>query len=107
MTDERYQRLTAAQAAEQTPPGWRVDGDTLVATYRTGSMVRGLAFVDRIVAAAEADEHHPDIDFRYATVALTLTTHATGGLTDADVRLARAIGELADGLELTAEQPNS
>lgn len=107
MTDERYQTLTAEQAAEQAPAGWHVDGDTLVATYRTGAMVRGLAFVDRIVAAAEADEHHPDIDFRYATVALSLTTHATGGLTDADVRLAGTIAELADGLEITAESPNS
>lgn len=102
-----FQELTAAQAAEQAPPWWRVDGDALTATFRTGSMVRGLAFVDSVVTAAETAGHHPDIDFRYATVTLTLTTHDTGGLTDADVSLAHVINSLAEGLELPADPPNS
>lgn len=95
--------LSEAEAAEQLPPGWRVEDAHLRADYRTGSMVRGLAFVADIVAAAEALNHHPDLDFRYGTVGLSLTTHDVGGLTEADVRLARQIADLASVQDLSAE----
>lgn len=90
-------RLSAADAVALIPAGWRVDGDVLRADYRTGSMVRGLAFVQAIVDAAEAAGHHPDLDFRYGTVGVALTTHDVGGLTELDVALARRIAELAPG----------
>jgi 4a-hydroxytetrahydrobiopterin dehydratase len=41
---------------------------------------------------AERAGHHPDIDIRYNTVKLTLSTHDAGGLTTKDFDLARAIG---------------
>jgi 4a-hydroxytetrahydrobiopterin dehydratase len=39
-------------------------------------------------------DHHPDIDIRYTTVVLTLSTHSAGGLTPKDVELAEAIDRL-------------
>jgi 4a-hydroxytetrahydrobiopterin dehydratase len=35
--------------------------------------------------------HHPDIDIRYTTVSLTLTTHKAKGLTQKDLDLAGRI----------------
>ena len=53
-----------------------------------------LAFVNAVGAAAEAANHHPDIDIRWNTVTLALTTHDSGGLTVLDLALAAAIDRL-------------
>ncbi len=42
-------------------------------------------------ALAEEMDHHPDIDIRWNTVTLRLTTHSEGGLTRLDLELARRI----------------
>jgi len=81
--------------------GWTATPGGLVARFRTGTMVRGLEFVTRVVAAAEAANHHPDIDFRYGSVVLTLITHDAGDeITELDHRLAREISTIASGLDL-------
>ncbi|HSE54899.1 MAG TPA: 4a-hydroxytetrahydrobiopterin dehydratase, partial [Nocardioidaceae bacterium] len=41
-------------------------------------------------------DHHPDIDIRWTTVTFTLSTHAVGGLTSRDLRLAADIDKLVD-----------
>jgi 4a-hydroxytetrahydrobiopterin dehydratase len=75
---------------------WRVVLDGIRADYRTGSFPAAARFVTNIADAAEAMQHHPDIDVRYPDhVVVSITTHATGGLTELDVALARAITELA------------
>lgn len=62
------------------------------------------AFVLRIAEAADAADHHPDVDLRYpGVVHVTLTTHAVGGLSDLDLHLARTISDLARADGLTAE----
>jgi 4a-hydroxytetrahydrobiopterin dehydratase len=45
-------------------------------------------------AAAEAANHHPDIDIRWNKVHLVLSTHSAGGLTVLDIALAAAIDRL-------------
>jgi 4a-hydroxytetrahydrobiopterin dehydratase len=51
-------------------------------------------FVRRLVAPAEAMDHHPDVDVRYNKVSVMLSTHDAGGITENDLRLAETI----DGL---------
>jgi len=51
-----------------------------------------MAFVNRVAEAANETNHHPDIHVeRYRNVRIVLTTHVTGGISDADVALARSI----------------
>jgi 4a-hydroxytetrahydrobiopterin dehydratase len=95
MTGSTRTPLNAKQATEVVADPWRVVADKLVAGYRTGSMVRGLEFVTRIVDAAEEANHHPDIDLRYGSVHLALTTHSAHQLTEADVALANRITGIA------------
>ncbi len=58
---------------------WRVVLATVRATFRTGSFVRGLELVERITAAAEAANHHPDVDLRYpASTCRSPATTRTG-----------------------------
>ena len=60
-------------------------------SYRFADFREALAFVNRVGELAERAGHHPDIDIRYNTVTLALTTHDAGGLTAKDFELARAI----------------
>jgi 4a-hydroxytetrahydrobiopterin dehydratase len=57
-------------------------------TYEAPSFLAGIAFVERVARAAEAADHHPDIDIRWRKVTLALVTHDAGGLTWRDTQLA-------------------
>ena len=74
---------------------WRRDGDELVKVATRSGFVGALALVNAVGALAEDANHHPDIDIRWNTVTLRLTTHDAGGLTTKDVELARAIDALS------------
>jgi 4a-hydroxytetrahydrobiopterin dehydratase len=80
------------------PRHWRVLLRTLRATFRTGSFARGVELAERIGAAADAANHHPDLDLRYGAVHVLLTSHDAGGLTDRDVAMAATISAIADEL---------
>lgn len=78
--------------------GWHRQGGEIAKTFSCGSFRKAIALVDAVADAAEAINHHPDIDIRYARVTFRLTTHDLGGLTEKDVQLAREIDRLAGRL---------
>ena len=86
-------RLTEEEIASALGelPSWRRSGDAIEREVELGSFADAMAFVNRVADAAEAADHHPDIDIRYRTVRLALTSHDAGGLTKRDVKLARTI----------------
>ena len=73
---------------------WDRQGDELVKEVRKDDFAGALAYVNRVGELAEAANHHPDIDIRWNTVTLRLSTHSAGGLTANDLDLAAQI----DGL---------
>jgi 4a-hydroxytetrahydrobiopterin dehydratase len=73
---------------------WRREGDELTKTVRHDDFAGSLAFVNAVGALAEAANHHPDIDIRWDTVVLRLSTHSAGGITSADLDLAGAVDRL-------------
>jgi 4a-hydroxytetrahydrobiopterin dehydratase len=95
---ERETRLDpAALEALLDSGGWTREGDTISKTFRCKGWNAAIAFVDRIAAAANELDHHPDIHVEgYRNVRIVTTTHATKTLSDADVALARRVDELAD-----------
>jgi 4a-hydroxytetrahydrobiopterin dehydratase len=50
-----------------------------------------LEFVNKVGAIAESEGHHPDIELGWGKVAITLTTHAIGGLSQNDFIVAAKI----------------
>jgi 4a-hydroxytetrahydrobiopterin dehydratase len=74
---------------------WERQGDELVKTRRGKDFADSLAYVNAVGALAEAMDHHPDIDIRWNTVTLRLTTHSEGGLTRLDLDLAGRIDALS------------
>jgi 4a-hydroxytetrahydrobiopterin dehydratase len=88
--------LTDAQIEERLRESeWRREGDAIVRDWRFEDFARAMVFVNRVAQAAEAADHHPDmLVHSWNRVRLTLTTHARGGLTEADFALAGQIDQL-------------
>ncbi|HWH13788.1 MAG TPA: 4a-hydroxytetrahydrobiopterin dehydratase, partial [Miltoncostaeaceae bacterium] len=76
-------------------PGWERDGDALVREFTHADFLQAVLFVNRVAGAAEAADHHPDVDIRWNRVLIRLSTHSAGGVTDRDVALAGRISGLA------------
>lgn len=80
-----------------TLPGWTREGNAITKRYTFATFAEGIRFVDRVAVAADAADHHPDIDIRWTTVVVSLSTHSAGGLTGKDLALAAAIEKLVRG----------
>ena len=52
-------------------------------------------FMTRVAMMAEKLDHHPEWSNVYRTVDVLLTTHDAGGLTELDIKLAKAIDQYA------------
>ena len=97
--------LRAGNAADRRGPGRRARGPLDPSWAREGTLrLRrelefpnfrdAFGFVARLALLAEAEGHHPDIELGWGRVAVTLTTHAAGGLTDNDFILAAKLDRL-------------
>lgn len=73
---------------------WTREGDSLTRTVDCPDFLAAIAFVVRVADAAEAADHHPDIDIRWRKVTFTLSTHSEGGITGKDTQLAHQIDDL-------------
>lgn len=65
-------------------PEWRLEGRTLVREFTFDGFPDAVAFVSRLVAPAEAADHHPDLEIHYRRVIVRYSTHSEGGLTALD-----------------------
>ena len=89
--------LNDDEIAAGLPDEWEHAGDEIRKDFDLGTFPAAIAFVKRVADAAEAADHHPDIDIRYNRVLIALSTHSENGVTDADIALAAKVEELAQG----------
>ncbi|MGA9873749.1 MAG: 4a-hydroxytetrahydrobiopterin dehydratase, partial [Rhodococcus sp. (in: high G+C Gram-positive bacteria)] len=75
-------------------PEWSLAGSTITRTVELPTFPAAIEFVSRVAEAAEAANHHPDVDIRWRKLTFTLSTHSAGGLTRKDADLARQIDAL-------------
>ena len=83
------------ELALQKLPGWTSRGGSIERVFQFKNFLEAMEFVNKIAAAAEAANHHPDITINYNKVTLTLVSHDSGGVTQLDIRIARKINEVA------------
>jgi 4a-hydroxytetrahydrobiopterin dehydratase len=74
--------------------GWTREGKLIRKTVKLSDFVHAMGFVNSVALLAEKMNHHPDIDIRWNTVTLVLSTHSAGGLTELDMKLAAEINAL-------------
>ena len=67
----------------------------LVKDFRFTAAPIALAFIQRLGAAAERLNHHPNVEWFKREVRVTLSSRKSGGLTAQDAALARACDEAA------------
>jgi 4a-hydroxytetrahydrobiopterin dehydratase len=77
--------------------GWEEQDGALVRVFEFASFADAIEFVDRLAAAAESENHHPDIDIRYRRVTVRWTTHSEGGITAKDREMAELTSTLVTG----------
>ena len=87
----------AIQRELGTLSGWARRGAAIVKTYQFKTFPEGIAFIGRVAEMAEAANHHPDIDIRYTKIICSLSTHDSGGITQKDFDLARAMDAVQEG----------
>ena len=75
-------------------PGWSAaaDGRSIRREWTARNFSAAVHFLGEVAALAEAEGHHPDFHLTgYRQVAIDLTTHAVGGLTENDFIVAAKI----------------
>ena len=91
-------QLTVAERGEMLAalPEWtlRADGSAIGREFTFKNFSEAWAFMSRVALLAEKHDHHPEWSNVYNRVAITLTTHDAGGLSERDTKLARAIDKL-------------
>lgn len=92
-------QLTEAERSEALAalPEWRLraDGLAIERQFQFRDFSEAFAFMARVALIAEKHDHHPEWSNVYNRVGITLTTHDAGGLSERDVKMARAIDRLA------------
>ncbi|MFE0643994.1 4a-hydroxytetrahydrobiopterin dehydratase [Streptomyces sp. NPDC058877] len=79
-------------------PGWSVEGDRLMRTYRLGDHFAATALVVHVARIQQELDHHSDLTLGYDTVALAVNTHSAGGaVTEKDFELADRVERIAPG----------
>src|SRR5438105_3626724 len=98
--------ISPAAAAQQVQllPGWRLssDGKKIRKEWAAKDFTAAILFFDQVAHVAESDDHHPDLHLTgYRNVAIELSTHAIGGLSENDFILAAKI----DRVPIELKQP--
>lgn len=74
--------------------GWSFANGALRRELEFADFSEAFAFMTRVALEAEKLDHHPDWSNSYRRVTLELTTHDSGGVTEQDYALARAVNAI-------------
>lgn len=76
------------------PTGWRHEDNALRREFTFTNFRKAFAFMTSVADMAEAADHHPDWSNSYNKVAIALTSHDKGRVTQRDSSLAEQINTL-------------
>ena len=82
-------------AVKSLGEGWAVRDGALRKEYRFADFAAAMSFANRIAAAAEEADHHPDMMVGWGRVELAWASHDVGGISDRDIEMARSSDRLA------------
>ena len=77
-------------------PEWMLidDAHILARQFTFKDFKDALAFVNKVGAIAETEQHHPDITLGWGSVGVELSTHAISGLSENDFILASKVDQI-------------
>ena len=97
MTRPERMDVKAIEASLGDLDGWAIaeDGLSIRKTFTFKSFRRAFAFMTEAALTAEKMNHHPEWFNVYNRVDVTLTTHDADGVTELDLKLAKAMDKAA------------
>ena len=69
--------------------------DAITRSFKFRNFSEAWGFMNRVALLAEKQDHHPEWFNVYNRVDILLSTHDCGGLSERDVKLAKAIDKVA------------
>jgi len=91
----RPQKLSADEISQALDAldGWeKVEGrDAIFKSFVFKNFIEAFAFMTKVAIRAEKMDHHPEWFNVYKTVDVTLATHDADGVTELDIKLAKAM----------------
>jgi 4a-hydroxytetrahydrobiopterin dehydratase len=77
-------------------PGWALSGagDRITRRFTFDDFKQSIAFIDKVGALAEEEQHHPDILFGWGYAEITFFTHKISGLHENDFIMAAKVNAL-------------
>jgi 4a-hydroxytetrahydrobiopterin dehydratase len=84
---------------QSLPGAWQLSPNAraIHQSFKFKTFGEAFAFMTHIALLAEKADHHPEWSNVYNKVDITLTTHDSGGVTEKDLNLAKAIDSIARG----------
>lgn len=80
---------------QEQVPNWKIiKNHHLFREFKFKNFKSALTFVNKVGAIAERENHHPNIDFTWGKVNISIYTHAINGLHSNDFILASKIDRL-------------
>ena len=90
--------LTSKEANSllNSTPGWELkeDATQLYRSFSFDNFKTALNYINKVGIVSEEEGHHPDIEFGWGYVNITILTHKIGGLHENDFILAAKIDEI-------------
>ena len=84
-----------AEYREKIDASWNViDYKKITKDYHFGKYNETIAFVNKVAAVADEENHHPVLHVYYGKVVVELWTHSVNGLSENDFILAAKIDKL-------------
>lgn len=82
-----------AEAYMSKVPGWQLSADAtrINRKFTFDNFAAALAFVNKVGALAETEDHHPDITFGWGYADVTFYTHKIKGLHENDFIMAAKV----------------
>ena len=79
------------------PSGWTLEegGLAITKTFQFKNFIEAFGFMSQVALHAEKLNHHPEWSNVYRTVEVRLTTHDCDGLSQLDIKLAKAMNKAA------------
>ncbi|MEO0653389.1 MAG: 4a-hydroxytetrahydrobiopterin dehydratase [Pseudomonadota bacterium] len=97
MAEKLTAEAHAAALTEMAAAGWAhdADRDALTKTFQFKNFIEAFGWMAQAAIHAEKLNHHPEWSNVYRTVEVLLTTHDVDGLSELDLKLARAMDKAA------------
>ncbi len=72
-------------------PGWEYSNNFISKEFKFSNFIDAFEFMKSVAIEAEKLNHHPDWTNVYNRVAVKLSTHSAGGVTEKDIELAKTM----------------